>query len=54
MARRGPLSQAKRKREADKRAKREMKQERRAKRNEERRARDTTKPTEPDAGTGEP
>ncbi len=35
MARRGPLSAAKRKREADKRAKRQAKQERRAKRAEE-------------------
>ncbi len=39
MARRGPLSAAKRKREADKREKRQAKQERRARRAEERRAR---------------
>jgi hypothetical protein len=36
MARRGPLSAAKRKREADKREKRRLKQEKRAKRAEER------------------
>ena len=36
MARRGPLSAAKRKREADKRAKRQAKLERRARRAEER------------------
>ena len=35
MARRGPLSAAKRKREADKRAKRQAKQEKRARRAEE-------------------
>ncbi len=39
MARRGPLSAATRKREADKREKRQAKQERRARRAEERRAR---------------
>lgn len=39
MARRGPLSAAKRKREADKREKRQAKMERRARRAEERRAR---------------
>ena len=53
MARRGPLSAAKRKREADKREKRRMKQERRAQRAEEKaRAREVAKT--PDADPGGP
>ena len=50
MARRGPLSAAKRKREMDKREKRQAKQERRAKRAAERaQARDAEQP-EPSIG----
>ena len=52
MARRGPLSAAKRKRESDKRAKRQAKLERRANRAEERaqQARETAVSDEPMTG----
>jgi len=51
MARRGPLSAAKRKREADKRAKRRAKLERRAQRAEERaRTREAADPVKSEGG----
>jgi hypothetical protein len=54
MARRGPLSAAKRKRESDKREKRQAKQERRARRAEERaRAREAAAPETTDRGDDE-